>query len=143
MKRERGKTTQRKKGYQPGHQCKQPITGSTLMSSSQSPHFHHLSHHQSQVVPDTYQPYTSGLHICGWQVGYWGFSSVREASKRKGETQCNADMRLCQQKVGPSLSRTVCGHHGWSARYVQEDDRCQVEVLISTNRAHAEESMSG
>ena len=38
VKRERGKTTQRKKGYQPGHQCKQPITGSALMSSFQNPH---------------------------------------------------------------------------------------------------------
>ena len=54
--------------------------------------------------------------LCGWQVGSWGFSSVREASKRKAETQCNTEMRFCQQKVSQSLSRTGCGHHGWSAR---------------------------
>ena len=48
VKRERGKTTQRKKGYQPGHQCKQPITGSTLMSSSQSPH---LREERDKLLP--------------------------------------------------------------------------------------------
>lgn len=91
MNTERGKTS-KVKWYLVGHQCKQLVMGSTLMSSSQDHHLRNkkeniyihawlLSPHWSQAAPYTYWPSTSSVHRYECHAGAWEF---REDSEQEG-----------------------------------------------------------
>ena len=143
MKREGGKTTQRKKGSQPGHQCKQPIT---LMSSS----YEQLSEPSPErekgqtLLPSiTYLPSSHrwcqtllsppllDCTLCGWQVGSWGFSSVKEPPK--GRERHRATLRWgCVSrkwvKVWAELCVvTVAGAQGKSKKMADVNLKCSLQ----------------